>query len=174
MSVWPISTLTDSNASKGAYLFAALVAAIVPAQIIGIVLSQVLDPAQLEAVNEAVLTDEVPFPVLAFLLVVFAPVVETFFMVIIFWVTRLLRCPPWLQVAIQVVIWAIAHGSQAFAWAFAPAWLFFIFSIVYLTRRKNSFGEAFALTTLVHAGNNAIPTALLALQVYGVLPEAAL
>lgn len=174
MSIWPFSTITNPDAPKASYFGAALVAAIVPAWIISFILQLVLDPALLEEVNNAVIDESLPFPVTAFLIVVFAPIVETMFMVLIFWITRLLRFPVALQIATQVVIWAIAHGSQAFAWAFAPAWLFLIFSIVWVTQRKNSAGAAFWMTTLVHAANNAIPVTLLALQHYEILSEAAL
>ncbi len=172
--IWPFSTLTDPDAPKGSYLLAALVAAIVPAWIIGFILQAVLDPALLQEVNDAVLSDDMPFAVTALLIVVFAPVVETAIMVLIFGVTRFLRFPPWLQVITQVVIWAAAHGSQANAWTFAPAWLFLVFSIVWLTQRKNSAGAAFWMTTFVHAANNAVPVTLLALQTYGLIPEPSL
>jgi len=156
MSIWPISTLTNPKAGALPYLSTAWFAATIPAFVILAVVSAVLPPEMLEAVNEAVIDDSTPLALQIALIVVFAPVVETALMVAIFAVLSILRIPLLAQCVIQAILWGCFHGSFAFAWAFAPAWLFFIFSVVYVTRRKNSGSEAFWMTSAVHALNNGV------------------
>lgn len=157
MKIWPISTLTNPHAPGLSYFVTALLVAIVPASAIGIVLQLVLDPSALQAVEDAVLPEGIPFSVLFFGIVVFAPVVETLMMVVIFAVCRFFHLSVPAMILVQVVIWAALHGLQAYAWAFAPAWLFFVFSIVWLTQRQRSATRAFVFTSGVHATNNLIP-----------------
>lgn len=157
MKIWPIGTLTDAEAPGGWYFLTALIVAILPAYAIGLALQVLLDPSALEAVEKAVLPEDVPFPVLFIGIVVFAPLVETLMMVGIFALCRWAGLSAPVMVAVQVVIWAALHGLQAWAWAFAPAWLFFVFSIVWLTQRQRSAARAYLFTSGVHATNNLLP-----------------
>lgn len=164
MRVWPFSTLMNPEAGTGTYLAAAWVACIVPAIAIGLMLEVFLPPDMLEAVNDAVIDDSIPLALQFALIIVAAPIIETLVMVVAFAIMQVLRVPLAVQVVLQAVGWGIAHGSIALAWGFAPTWLFFIFSIVYVTQRKRSGERAFWMTAAVHGLNNATASVGLAVE----------
>ena len=85
-------------------------------------------------------------PLLAFLLVVFAPLVETLIMV-----------PPLLS----ALGWAIVHSLQVPIWGLIIWWPFFIFSVVLLVWREKSLLTGMVIVTAIHALQNAIPAVLL-------------
>ncbi len=172
MSFWPVSVLTDPVARLRRYVPAAWFCATVPALIIVALLENIVPREMLDRANEVVFDPSVPFPVLAFGIVLFAPLFETLIMAALFWVMRKMGVPAGWQIAVQTVGWGIAHGAQAAVWAFAPAWLFFVFSVIYLTQRQRSERRAILVTTLVHALNNALPVIIYGLGLYtDLLPE---
>lgn len=156
MKIWPVSTLMNPKAGKASYLLTAWASATIPALVILAVVSSLLPPEMMEAVNQAVLNDDSPLVLQVVMIVIAAPLIETAMMVAIFAVLSIMRIPLWAQCVTQAILWGLLHGYFALAWAFAPTWLFFIFSVVYTTRRENSGAEAFGLTAAVHALNNGL------------------
>lgn len=103
---------------------------------------------------------EVDGGLLLFLLVVFAPVIETLIMgVVLLILDRVLGFAP--AVLLSSLGWGIAHSLQAPAWGLVIWWPFLIFSTVFLTWRKRSIGLAFALPMLVHGLQNLGPALLM-------------
>lgn len=98
---------------------------------------------------------------LLFLLVVFAPVLETLIMgAVLLVLERFVGFLP--AILLSSAGWGIAHSLEAPAWGLVIWWPFLIFSIVFLTWRKRSLGLAFALPMLVHGLQNLGPALLLA------------
>jgi membrane protease YdiL (CAAX protease family) len=97
---------------------------------------------------------------LLFLLVVFAPVVETVIMgVVLLILDRIAGFLP--AVLLSSLGWGIAHSLQATAWGLVIWWPFLIFSITFLTWRRRSLAAAFGLPMLVHGLQNLGPALLL-------------
>ncbi|NJC06314.1 membrane protease YdiL (CAAX protease family) [Sphingomonas kaistensis] len=97
---------------------------------------------------------------LLFLLVVFAPVVETLIMgTVLLILERVAGFLP--AVVISSLGWGIAHSLQATAWGLVIWWPFLIFSIVFLTWRRRSLAVAFGLPMLIHGLQNLGPALLL-------------
>ncbi|GAA4009303.1 CPBP family glutamic-type intramembrane protease [Sphingomonas humi] len=120
----------------------------------------------LSAIASRILPDHAPaFPevhpgLLLFLLVVFAPVVETLIMGgILLILKRLFGFVP--AVLMSSLGWGIAHSLQAPAWGLVIWWPFLIFSIVFLTWKQRSLAVAFGLPMLVHGLQNLGPALLL-------------
>ena len=94
-----------------------------------------------------------------FLLVIFAPVLETLIMGGVLLV--LLRfLSPWLAVLVSSLGWGIAHSLGAPTWGLVIWWPFLIFSILFVTWRGRSLWLAFAISALAHALHN-LPSAIL-------------
>mgnify|MGYP006266069889 CR=1 FL=1 len=163
MHAWPVRILRDPDVPAATYLAAAWFAASVPALMITYLLTLVLPEDMLAAVDDAVLPDPGTLWLELPVIVVAAPLLETLAMAGIFVGLAFLRVPAWGQVLAQAVIWGALHGSVALAWAFAPAWLFAIFAVVYLVQRRRSEARAFTMTAAVHALNNGLATAPLLL-----------
>lgn len=109
---------------------------------------------------------EVDATVLLFLLVVFAPVVETLIMgTVLLILDRIAGYLP--AVVISALGWGIAHSLQAAAWGLVIWWPFLIFSITFLTWRRRSLAMAFGLPMLVHGLQNLGPALLLAAGMNG-------
>jgi hypothetical protein len=93
---------------------------------------------------------------------VFAPLVETFGMAVIFWVLRrLLTCPklaPW----VTALVCAGLHSLARPLWGLEVFWGFVIFSLCYLAWEKKSPLQAFCMTAILHALHNLVPTLALA------------
>ena len=120
----------------------------------------------LSAVASQLLPDHAPsFPkvdpgLLLFLLVVFAPVVETIIMGgVLMILERIFGFVP--AVLLSSFGWGIAHSLQAPAWGLVIWWPFLIFSIVFLTWKQRSLAVAFGLPMLVHGLQNLGPALLL-------------
>jgi membrane protease YdiL (CAAX protease family) len=120
----------------------------------------------LSAVASNLLPESAPkFPevdpgLLLFLLVVFAPVVETVIMGgVLLVLERLFGFLP--AVLLSSLGWGIAHSLQAPAWGLVIWWPFLIFSITFLVWRRRSLAVAFALPMLVHGLQNLGPGLLL-------------
>lgn len=103
-------------------------------------------------------------PLLAFLLVVFAPVTET-----------LLMTPPLLllnrlfgasaAVALSAAGWGVLHSLAAPAWGLVVWWPFLVFSAVILIwRERGHTWRGMALVIAIHALQNAVPTVALFLS----------
>jgi membrane protease YdiL (CAAX protease family) len=94
-----------------------------------------------------------------FLLVIFAPVLETLIMGgVLLVLLRLLS--PWLAVLVSALGWGVAHSLGAPTWGLVIWWPFLIFSILFVTWRSRSLWLAFAIPAVAHALHN-LPTAIL-------------
>ena len=95
-----------------------------------------------------------------FLLVVFAPVVETLIMgSVLLILERLFGFVH--AVFLSALGWGIAHSLQAAAWGLVIWWPFLIFSTVFLVWKRRSLLAAFAVPMLVHGLQNLGPALLL-------------
>ena len=94
-----------------------------------------------------------------FMLVVFAPVLETLIMGgVILLLLRFLSAP--IAVLVSSAGWGIAHSLGAPTWGLVIWWPFLIFSTLFVTWRQRSLVLAFAMPMLAHALHN-LPSALL-------------
>jgi membrane protease YdiL (CAAX protease family) len=135
------------------YLLLAWACAFFPSLLLSAVASQLLPQSQpkFPAVGPGLLL---------FLLVVFAPVVETIIMgVVLLILERIAGFLP--AVLLSSLGWGIAHSLQATAWGLVIWWPFLIFSITFLTWRRRSLAFAFGLPMLVHGLQNLGPALLL-------------
>lgn len=104
---------------------------------------------------------EVAPGLLIFLLVVFAPVVETLIMgAVLLLLERLFGLLP--AVLLSAAGWGLAHSLQAPAWGLVIWWPFLIFSTAFLVWKRRGLGLAFLVPTLVHALQNLGPALLIA------------
>ncbi len=98
---------------------------------------------------------------LLFLLVVFAPLVETLIMGAVLLV--LLRvASPTVTVLISAIGWGIAHSLAVPAWGLVIWWPFLIFSTLFVVWRERSLLAAFAVPAAVHALQNLGPALVVA------------
>ncbi|MEE4213303.1 MAG: hypothetical protein V2I43_29000 [Parvularcula sp.] len=148
--------LTNPDEPLSPYILNAWAVATIPAIVISMVVGLFASPEAITAQEQAVVPPEIPFAVTAVSVIVFAPLFETGIMMGLFALSRLAGASEALQVAIQVAFWALLHGAVATLWAFAPAWLFFVFASVFVTQRKNGLWQAFLVTSAVHALNNLV------------------
>jgi membrane protease YdiL (CAAX protease family) len=105
---------------------------------------------------------DLPPAVLLFLLVVFAPVVETLIMAAVLELLLRLRVTPAVAVLLSTAGWALAHSLQAAAWGLAIWWPFLIFSTLYVVWRQRSFAAGIAVPIAAHALQNLLPGLLIA------------
>ena len=104
---------------------------------------------------------DLPGPLLAFLVVVFAPVGESLIMGAVLLV--LLRfVSPTVAVIVSAAGWGIAHSLDTAIWGLVIWWPFLIFSTLFVVWRERSLWLAFAMPITVHALQNSIPGLLLA------------
>ncbi|WP_300974680.1 CPBP family intramembrane glutamic endopeptidase [Sphingomonas sp. LHG3406-1] len=97
---------------------------------------------------------------LLFLLVVFAPVLETLIMGgVLLLLERLFGFLP--AILLSSLGWGIAHSLQAPAWGLVIWWPFLIFSTVFLVWKRRSLAAAFGLPMVVHGLQNLGPALLL-------------
>jgi hypothetical protein len=96
-----------------------------------------------------------------FLLVVFAPVTETFIMAGV--LTLLLRFvrPP-VAILISAAAWGLAHSYAAPAWGLVIWWPFLIFSTLFVVWRERGFFTGVGVAAAAHALQNLAPALLLA------------
>lgn len=100
-------------------------------------------------------------PVALFMLVVFAPFVETLIMGGL--LSLLLRfTSPTVAVLVSAVGWGAAHSSQALGWGLVIWWPFLIFSSLYVVWRQRGFWLAVAVVTATHALQNLGPGLMVA------------
>ena len=107
---------------------------------------------------------EVPGGLLLFLLVVFAPLIETLIMAAALEVMLRLKVPPAVAIALSALGWGIAHSTQAPAWGLVIWWPFLIVSTLYVTWAKRSIWAAVGVVFAVHALQNLGPALLLLLS----------
>ena len=94
-----------------------------------------------------------------FLLVVFAPVIETLIMGGVLLV--LLRfVSPGVAVLLSSLGWGIAHSLGAPTWGLVIWWPFLIFSTLFVTWRSRGLLPAFAMPAIAHGLHN-LPSAIL-------------
>jgi membrane protease YdiL (CAAX protease family) len=96
-----------------------------------------------------------------FLLVVFAPIVETLVMGSVLLILLRLVGPAAAAV-ISALAWAVAHSLMAASWGLVIWWPFLIFSTSFVVWRQRSLLAAFAVPAAVHALHNLLPAVLLA------------
>jgi hypothetical protein len=94
-----------------------------------------------------------------FLLVVFAPVLETLIMGGVLLVLLRLFSPP-VAVLVSAAGWGIGHSLAAPTWGLVIWWPFLIFSTLFVTWRQRSLLLAFVLPMAAHALHN-LPSAVL-------------
>lgn len=90
------------------------------------------------------------------LVVVFAPVSETFIMGAVLLLLRRFLTPV-VSVLVSAAGWGVVHSLQAPAWGLVIWWPFLIFSTAFLVWRERSLLGAFALVSLLHALHNLLP-----------------
>lgn len=91
-----------------------------------------------------------------FMLVVFAPVVETFIMA--GFLTLFLRfMKPQYAIALSSIGWGVAHSLQALGWGLVIWWPFLIFSTLYVVWRQRGVMAGIAVVACTHAAQNLIP-----------------
>ncbi len=93
---------------------------------------------------------------LLFLLVVFAPVIETLLMVPPLLLLDRLAGPRWAIVG-SAVFWGVLHSLAAPLWGLVVWWPFLILSAILLVwRRERGLWSAMLIVTAVHALQNAV------------------
>ena len=104
---------------------------------------------------------QVPAGLLLFMLVVFAPLVETLIMAAVLELMLRLRVPPGAAILLSAVGWGIAHSIQAAGWGLVIWWPFLIFSTLYVIWRKRGIWTGILIVFAVHALQNLGPGLLL-------------
>ena len=102
-----------------------------------------------------------PPALIFFMVVVFAPLVETLIMgTVLLILLRFVR--PTVAVLISAVGWGIAHSLQIPVWGLTIWWPFLVLSTLFVAYRDRSLLAAFALPAIVHAMQNFPPAVLIA------------
>ncbi|MBB3763569.1 CPBP family glutamic-type intramembrane protease [Sphingomicrobium lutaoense] len=97
-----------------------------------------------------------------FLLVVFAPLVETLIMAGV--LAILLKfMKPLPAVILSAIGWGVAHSMAAPTWGLVIWWPFLIFSVQFVVWRQRGWGWALAVPALTHAMQNSLPAMVLLL-----------
>jgi hypothetical protein len=91
---------------------------------------------------------------LLFALCVFAPLVETGMMMLIYGVLRWFTKRGEILVALSVIAWALLHSTSHRLWGISIAWPFLLFSVCYLNWEKRSRSHAFLMTAAFHGLHN--------------------
>jgi hypothetical protein len=103
----------------------------------------------------------VPAGLLIFMLVVFAPLVETLIMAAVLELMLRLRVPPGTAILLSAAGWGIVHSIQAAGWGLVIWWPFLIFSTLYVTWSKRGIWTGVGIVFAVHALQNLGPALLL-------------
>jgi membrane protease YdiL (CAAX protease family) len=91
-----------------------------------------------------------------FLLVIFAPALETLIMgAVLLFLRRFVT--PLTAILLSAIGWGVAHSMQAPAWGLVIWWPFLIFSLSFLVWRERSLLLAFAIPAAIHALQNLGP-----------------
>jgi membrane protease YdiL (CAAX protease family) len=95
-------------------------------------------------------------PMAFFMLVVFAPFVETLIMAGL--LSLLLRLfTPGVSILLSALAWGVAHSSMALGWGLVIWWPFLIFSTLYVVWRQRGFWLAVGIVAATHALQNLAP-----------------
>ena len=147
--------LYETSHSRPLYVLKAWLLALVPSMILaGLVTALAADAPRPNFGG----TGMVP----ALLVVLFAPVVETFLMVpplLLF--NRYLGPTP--AVLLSSALWGALHSSQVPLWGLIIWWPFLLFSVILLVWRERSLATAMLLVIGVHALQNSLGAAALLL-----------
>ena len=96
-----------------------------------------------------------------FLLVVFAPAVETLIMA--GFLSLFLRfLPPAGAILLSAAGWGVAHSIEALGWGLVIWWPFLIFSTLFVVWRQRGFWAGVGIATTTHALQNLGPGLLVA------------
>jgi hypothetical protein len=96
-----------------------------------------------------------------FLLVVFAPLIETIIMA--GFLSLLLRfMPPTAAIIASAIGWGVAHSLQALGWGLVIWWPFLIFSTLYVVWRQRSAWAGIGVAASAHALQNLGPALVVA------------
>ena len=96
-----------------------------------------------------------------FMLVVFAPLVETLIMgAVLLLLVRV--AGPTLAVLLSALGWGAAHSAMAPMWGLVIWWPFLVFSTLFVTWRQRSLALAFLMPALAHALQNLAPALMIA------------
>lgn len=96
-----------------------------------------------------------------FLLVLFAPLVETLIMGGV--LSLLLRVTtPAIAIVLSAIGWGVAHSSEALGWGLVIWWPFLIFSTLFVVWRQRGFWVAVGIVTATHALQNVGPAYMVA------------
>ena len=95
-------------------------------------------------------------PLALFLLVVFAPVLETLIMSA--FLTLFLRfMPPATAILLSAAGWGVAHSLEALGWGLVIWWPFLIFSTLFVVWRQRGFWAGVGVAAATHALQNLGP-----------------
>jgi len=103
----------------------------------------------------------VPKEVLIFLLVVFAPVIETLIMA--GFLSLFLRLmPPAAAILLSAVGWGVMHSLEAVGWGLVIWWPFLIFSTLFVVWRQRGWWAGVGVAASAHALQNLGPALAIA------------
>ena len=111
-----------------------------------------------KAIAPTLPTPEFPMkgPLAFFLLVVFAPLLETLIMA--GFLSLFLRfMPPAAAILLSAAGWGIAHSLEAVGWGLVIWWPFLIFSTLFVVWRQRGFWAGVGVAAATHALQNAGP-----------------
>lgn len=95
-------------------------------------------------------------PIALFLLVVFAPLLETLIMA--GFLSLFLRfLPPGGAILLSAAGWGVAHSLQALGWGLVIWWPFLIFSTLFVVWRQRGFWAGVGVAAVTHALQNLGP-----------------
>lgn len=100
-------------------------------------------------------------PIILFLLVVFAPLVETLIMA--GFLSLFLRfMSPAAAILLSAAGWGIAHSTEALGWGLVIWWPFLIFSTLFVVWRQRGFWTGVGVVAATHALQNLGPGIMVA------------
>jgi len=111
-----------------------------------------------KAIAPALPTPEFPLkgPIAFFMLVVFAPFVETLIMA--GFLSLFLRfMPPAAAILLSAAGWGVAHSLEALGWGLVIWWPFLIFSTLFVVWRQRGFWAGVGVVAATHALQNVGP-----------------
>lgn len=91
---------------------------------------------------------------LLFLIGVFAPLIETGMMMLIFGALRWFTKREPILIALSVIAWALLHSTSHPLWGVGIVWPFLLFSVCYLNWGKRSRIQAYLMTAAFHGLHN--------------------
>lgn len=146
--------LSDCNQSPVSYLGLALLADLPVTVAIAFLLNRVTGTTWPEFP-----TDSLPRILVS--MCIFSPLVETFGMVVIIWLVRLVTKRTAYLPLVTALICAGLHSLAKPYWGLEIFWAFLIFAQCYVTWEKKSLLQAYGLTALLHALHNLLPMLVL-------------